>query len=370
MFKTCWQSVFVLVIVLSLSISVGGCGSSDDDGKVSPPDIESLPSQTTIIPVDSPQLPDSGFYKGFASLLPTDDSFENSYKKAAEHAQFANIWVGSPDSGYWNLAEYLDGSWGDNFVGKFARENDIFPIINLSFIDKDPSSGKLILRVPKGKNYSSLSDPAFREAYKKGAIDAVKVSKPLYFSVGNEINRWYEQYGANNGDPNGFEHFVSLYEEIYDTIKELSPETKVFCIFAREIVDENREADLSVLEMFNPNKLDILAFTSYPFAPQNISKVSDIPNDYYSRALNHLGMNDMPFGLTELTWSTMDFFGGEAAQADFLTDAAGRLTTDQGMNLHLLGWWSLYDLEGDPHGTGLIARDGRKKPAYEVWKNL
>ena len=122
--------------------------------------------------------------------------------------------------------------------------------------------------------------------------------------------------------------------------------------------------------MFNPNELDILAFTSYPFAPQNISKVSDIPNDYYSRALDYLGVSDKPFALTELTWSTMDFFGGEAAQAAFLTDVAGRLTTDQGMNLHLLGWWSLYDLEGDPHGTGLITQEGREKPAYNVWKNL
>ena len=66
----------------------------------------------------------------------------------------------------------------------------------------------------------------------------------------------------------------------------------------------------------------------------------------------------------------MDFFGGEAAQAGFLTDAAGRLTIGQGMDLHLLGWWSLYDLEGDPHGTGLITQDGREKPAYEIWKNM
>ena len=360
MFKTWWQSILVLVIVSILSISAGGCGDDED----------ASPSQSTITPADSPQLPATGFYKGFASLLPIDDSFENSHAKAAEHAKFVNIWVGAPDSGYWNLAEYLEGTWGDNFVGKFVRGNDMFPIINMSFIDKDPATGKLILKVPKGKSYTNLSDPSFRNAYKQGALDAIRVSKPLYFSVGNEVNRWYEQYGANTGDPNGFEHFVSLYEETYDAIKKLSPETKVFCIFAREIVDENREADLSVLKMFNPDKLDILAFTSYPFAPQSINKVSDIPDDYYSRALNYLGVGDKPFGLTELTWSTMDFFGGEASQAKFLADAAGRLTTGQGMNLHLFGWWSLYDPEGDPHGTGLITRDGREKPAYEVWKNL
>jgi hypothetical protein len=31
---------------------------------------------------------------------------------------------------------------------------------------------------------------------------------------------------------------VTLYEEIYDAVKELSPETKVFCTFAREVVAE------------------------------------------------------------------------------------------------------------------------------------
>lgn len=69
-------------------------------------------------------------------------------------------------------------------------------------------------------------------------LDVVRASKPLYLSVGNEVNRWYEKYGANSSSPNGFQHFVTLYEEIYDAVKELSPETKVFCTFAREIVAE------------------------------------------------------------------------------------------------------------------------------------
>jgi len=355
-----------MTTMMILVLPIWGCGGSEND--VSAANTTMPTPQITITPVDTPQPPERGFYKGFASLLPIDDSFENSHKKAAEHAEFVNIWVGAPDAGYWNLAEYLEGSWGDNFVESFVRENGMVPIINMSFIDKDPATGQLILKIPEGKNYTSLSDPGFREAYKKGAIAAFKTSKSLYFSVGNEVNRWYEQYGANG--PNGFEHFVSLYEEIYDAIKKLSPKTQVFCIFAREIVDENREADLSILEMFNPAKLDILAFTSYPFAPQSINKVSDIPDDYYSKALKYLGVNNIPFGFTELTWSTMDFSGGEEAQAKFLADAAGRLTVEQGMNLHLLGWWSLYDLEGDPHGTGLITRDGREKAVYKAWAGL
>jgi len=71
--------------------------------------------------------------------------------------------------------------------------------------------------------------------------------------------------------PNGFQHYVSLYEEVYDTVKKKSPKTKVFCTFAREIVSENWEADLKVFKMFPPDKMDILVFTSYPYAVQGIN---------------------------------------------------------------------------------------------------
>ena len=195
-------------------------------------------------------------------------------------------------------------------------------------------------------------------------------SRPLYFSPANEVNRWFEQYGAADGDPNGFQHFVTLYEEIYDEVKELSPETQVFPVFSREIVSEYREADLGVLEMFDPDKLDILVFTTYAFAVAAILSVSDVPDDYYHRALDHISEPDKPFGFTEVAWSTLEPFGGEQGQADFLTDLVSRLTLDQGMNLNLLGWFVLFDLEDDPHQVGLIDRDGREKLAYGVWKEL
>ncbi|MEM3660683.1 MAG: hypothetical protein QXU11_09800 [Thermoproteota archaeon] len=137
-------------------------------------------------------------------------------------------------------------------------------------------------------------------------------------------------------NPNGFQHFVSLYEEIYDAVKKLSPETKVFCTFAREIISENREADLTILSMFKPEKMDLIVFTSYPYAVQGVNRPSDIPDDYYSKALSHLP--GKPFGFSELGWPSIDVFGGEQAQADFISQVAGRLTREQGINLHMLGW--------------------------------
>jgi hypothetical protein len=212
---------------------------------------------------------------------------------------------------------------------------------------------------------ATLSDPAWREAYKKAVLDIVRAARPKYLSLGNEVNRWYEEYGEDG--PNGFKQYVSLYEEIYDEAKKLSPEIKIFCVFAREIVSENREANLEVLRLFDPSKVDLLVFTSYPYAVRGISSPFDVPDDYYSRAADY--MPGKPFGFTEIAWPSLDAFGGEQAQAAFIEQAANRLTRGRGIKLRLLGWPWLHDLD-ENDAVGLIGVDGAEKPAYAAWKNL
>ena len=43
-------------------------------------------------------------------------------------------------------------------------------------------------------------------------------------------------------------------------------------------------------------------------------------------------------GFSELGWAALDAFGGEQAQADFINQAATRLTREQGIDLKLFGW--------------------------------
>ncbi len=316
--------------------------------------------QETIYPADSPQIPSRGFYMGVLPIPRDGQSFEEAYSQAAEYSEFSPVW-GRPTP-FYDLAEDLSGSWGKTFLEQNIRGNGMFPIIHVSFIGQD-----LTLVTPPSMENGTLIDGKWREAYKKAVIDVVKSSRPLYLSIGNEVNRWYEKYGVEEDNPNGFQHYVSLYEEIYDAVKELSPETKVFCTFAREIVSKNREADLSVLSMFNPEKMDLLVFTSYPYSVQGINRPSDIPNDYYSKALIY--MPDKPVGFSELGWPSMDAFGGEQAQADFIAQVVGRLTREQGINLYLFGWAWLHDLN-ENDSIGLIKRNGTEKLAYEVWKNI
>lgn len=168
-------------------------------------------------------------------------------------------------------------------------------------------------------------------------------------------------------------------------IKAIAPKVKVFCVFAREVVPEHREADLRVIGMFDGSKLDLLAFTSYPFALQEVSSPVQLPDDYYTRALAIVRGKKPALALTELGWPSLAVFGGEAGQAEFLGAVAGRLTAGardtgqggaavggaggSGPGLELLGWAWLHDLASEDH-TGLIELDGTPKMAFEVWRKL
>ena len=341
------HNILVLCLILLIGVLLYGCSSNNEK----PP-----AKSETITPDDSPQVPQRGFFMGVLPTLANNQSYDDAYNQAAQYSEFVQVW-GRPTP-FYELANDLSGDWGKIFVKQLIRDKGMFPIINLSFIGPG-----LTLITPPGIENATLSTPAWREAYKQAALDVVRAVHPLYLSLGNEVNRWYEEYG--NDGPNGFINYVSLYEETYDAVKSLSPETKVFCIFAREIVSKNREANLNVLNLFNPDKLDILVFTSYPYALGKTNP-SMIPDDYYSKAANY--MPGKPFGFTEIAWPSLSALGGEQAQADFIINATGRLTLDRGINLHLFGWPWLHDLnENDT--VGLIKFDGTEKLGYTAWKN-
>ena len=265
------------------------------------------------------------------------------------------IW-GRP-SPYWEKAADLEGSWGETFVDDLTRGNGMAPLLHFSFMGEG-----LTLASPLGTGYS-LSNPEWRLQYKRAVIESVEAIKPVYLSVGNEVNRWYEKYGLD-GD-NGFQHWVSLYEEIYHEVKELSPETKVFCTFSREIVSEYREADMSVLDYFDPDTLDVLILTSYPHSLQGVNRPSDLPSDYYFEVAGMLP--GKPLGFSEIAWPSMTEFGGEQAQADFIERLGGGLT--EGLDVEFIMWPWLSDL-GEGDYTGLIQRDGSEKQGYQAWIEL
>ncbi|MFE3845784.1 hypothetical protein ACFL1L_02855 [Thermoplasmatota archaeon] len=317
--------------------------------------------------IDDPELPSRGFFMGLHPNPAVGQNIEYVHLKASELSEFIPVWSsGTGANGFWDYADKLQGWWGKTFLKNYIRGNNMFPLIHFSFIDKD-QSGNLILKTPDNINNATLNNAEWRALYKLSVIDVVNIVKPAYISLGNEVNRWYEKYGNTNDDPNGFQHYVSLYEEIYDLVKDIKPDTTVFCVFSRKIVEENREANLEVLNMFNESKIDILAFTTYPIAVQGINKPSDIPTDYYLIATQY--MPGKPFGFTEIGWPTYELAGGEKAQYDFLINLSSTLTIDQGIPLHLFMYCWLHDIEGGDT-NGLINRDGNEKMGYNAWGKI
>jgi hypothetical protein len=249
------------------------------------------------------------------------------------------------------------GDWGQVFVDQLIRSNGMTPLIHFSFMGEGMS-----LNSPPGIVNPSMSNQEWRLAYKRAVVEAVEAAKPRYLSVGNEVNRWLEAYGLDG--PNGFKNWVSLYEEIYDEVKELSPDTKVFCTFSREIVSENREADMGFLSLFDPDKLDILAFTSYPHSIQGVNSPKDIPQDYYSGVASMVP--GKPVAFTEIAWPSHPAFGGEAGQAEFIRMIPGLL---DGLDVEFVMWPWLHDL-GEGDYTGLITADGFEKAGLPEWVAL
>lgn len=348
-----------LLLVLASCLATA-CGSKETD--------DSQPA--TVEPLDSPSMPARGYFKGSLPNAPSPIGLAEAYADAADTMEFVPVW-GRPTP-FYDLADDLAGGYGSLWVQQLIRDNGMFPVIHMSFLDAG-----VTLKVPPAMAGATLITSEWREAYKQATLDVVKAARPKYFSLGNEVNRWYEKYGAQAGDADGFQNWVSLYNETYDAVKKLSPNTRVFCTFARETVDQLREADLGVLTMFDPSKLDLLVFTSYPHSVRKDSsgamlaapfnRPADIPDDYYSRALDY--MPGKTLGFSEIAWTSAAFYGGEEAQADFLSEVVGRLTSGQGADLELLGWCWLYDITPD-QPVGLIGSDGTEKAAYTVWRNL
>lgn len=219
-----------------------------------------------------------------------------------------------------------------------------------------------------------FSDERVRRSCKNMVQRVLRDFNVKYLCFGVEVSAYSHE------NPEDFEYFVSLYNEVYAIVKETSPETVVFPSFHYEeflgVLPWNPHApDWGLIQRF---KMDAFAITTYPYMRYGMD---DIPRDYYTRITTY---THLPLIVAESGFASQccgktikDLHGSEEAQVDFLLFLLGSI---EDMNPLLWVYWSLYDYEPLSWGgtdkndvfnsIGLNHADGTKKPAFFVWKGI
>ena len=191
---------------------------------------------------------------------------------------------------------------------------------------------------------------------------------PPYLCLATEINFLALQR------LNEYLHFASLYKEAYQTVKRVSPETKVFVSFqwewvrsldAREPhkIKEHRK----IIDIFRP-RLDVVGLTTYP-APFH-DRPADLPEDYYFWMNRHIDSGDEVL-MMEVGWPTGGS-GSEAEQQAYIRRLPKLLDRVQ---VSVIAWALLHDVglaefDANLNTVGLVSNSGQKKQAYADFKNL
>ncbi len=187
--------------------------------------------------------------------------------------------------------------------------------------------------------------------------------KPPYFALALEVNAYYLKH------PDDFARFLDRYTAMYDRIKTVSPDTKVFVTFQLEMMkgigDDTWgmtvEPHWEMIERFG-DRLDLLVFTSYPEV--EYSQATAIPDTYYSEIRDH---SNLKTAIAEIGWSSTKY--SEEDQTAFLERSVKQLDT---LDMEFINWIFMHDLPGDGplKKTGLRNPDGSEKEAWNSWCTL
>jgi hypothetical protein len=182
----------------------------------------------------------------------------------------------------------------------------LIPVVNLNPWTVKP--GKGVVR-NDGSGSPDFADPQFVRQMCEEAYRIATRFKPVYFSIGNEVNTVYEWLGERT-----FNDLVSLERKLYAAIKEASPKTKVVVVISyNQLVDLPGPPRFHLIEKL-AGAYDILGVTTYPWRKYATPK--DLPDDYYRRLSKY---TDKPIAFTEIGWSSDTAQGGsEDEQVEYL----------------------------------------------------
>jgi hypothetical protein len=348
--KRCWFPLLVLAVL----------GMACQENTPTPAPVATLSFGT-------PDIRPRTFQMGLSSLPPelTDASYAATFELIGDAGDVVLIQRTPP----W--AELLGGSVSPETDAaterevQLAQENglDIFVAIDPT----DPASGRSDLAdLPEDLAGARFGDDRVRDALLTYARYVATSYRPRYLAFGVEINSY------QRAQPEDFERFVILYHEVYDAVKEISPDTLVFPTFQLEDmhgflpVDAPHQPQWYLLNRFGGD-LDILAVSSYPRSV--FSSVDHLPLDYFTR----LEAYDRPIALVSTGYPSAPEpdEGTEALQASYLLRM---LDYAQKLSMSLVVWFVSQDptFTGDaPYDRlqhlGLRQQDGTPKQAWHIW---
>ncbi|NYZ75427.1 hypothetical protein H0O03_04175 [Candidatus Micrarchaeota archaeon] len=344
----------LFTVLFAAAVLIAGCVQQTSQPSASPSPTVSVaaatPSSTpsvTATPV--PSVAAARFLKG-VSLSPKSfqqADFTEFFQRAKEAGQVV-MWAGD-----WNE---LAGEGAPKVVAELSSTYSYAPLVEAQFFTQ--STGALLRPL----------DDATKENYLNSAVAFAGKYAPAYLAFGIEVNVLYEK------SPADFDAFVSFFSEVYDAVKAVSPNTKVFTVFQLEKmkglngglfggVNNASAAEWQLLQRFP--KSDLIVFTTYP---DLIYKApSEIPTDYYSEISSRVSK---PVAFTEVGWhsaaSPVGWESSEAEQAEFVTRF---FELANGLDKELVVWSFVYDpATVEPFNSmGLRKSDGTPRPAWAAW---
>lgn len=224
--------------------------------------------------------------------------------------------------------------------------------------------------LPNSHRGQTLSDLELREALVADALFVARNLRPAYLVIGNEINVVFER------DPKSYSEFVSVYSELYDTVKNAVPDVHVLTSFQYEELLgavpwlPSHTARWNLLKDFE-GRLDQFGITSYPsFAFSNARKIEP---SYYEQIRDH---TRLPIAFISVGYAS----GAGREGINSATPAEQRrylqrlLADADELEISLLIWLIARDLsyvttspESLAAELGLHQTDGTPKEAWDVW---
>jgi hypothetical protein len=229
----------------------------------------------------------------------------------------------------------------------------------------------------KWKN-KSFNDPELIKAYTNYCKFMIEKFNPGYFAYGIEVNM------LGYHDPQAFEEYLTLIENVYRSLKESYPDLPVFLTIQLETFINHPENQENIVKSLLPFT-DYIAISSYPFG--NFADPDDIPDDWFSSLYNLAP--EKPVAVAETAYLaedlTLEIFNGNTIEGnqDYQVEYLDLLLNQMdAIDCKFITWFVVRDYDElwfkmkeqgvdeifkSWRDTGLIDQDGNPRKALDRW---